>query len=269
MPSYTKLFNSIVTSTIWTEDDKTRILWITMLAMSDQHGEVHASIPGLARIAGISTESAEIAIEKFMSPDPYSRTPDNEGRRITKIDGGWEILNHRKYRIMASKEDAKSANSARVKRHRDRNASIKPCNASITPYNASITPCNASVMVCNGNVMVERDIADTDTDIVLPKGKNNKRFDPTSIKLPFESDDFAHFWESWTLHRKEIKKPLTERTAKMQIENLKEMGESRAIAAIRNSIGRGYTGLYENNTSKVNTYAARHNDKEQIEIPDL
>lgn len=250
MPSYTKLFNSIVTSTIWTEDDKTRILWITMLAMSDQHGEVHASIPGLARIAGISTESAEIAIEKFMSPDPYSRTPDNEGRRITKIDGGWEILNHRKYRIMASKEDAKSANSARVKRHRER---------------------NANVMVCNGNVMVEKDIADTDTDIVLPKGKNNKRFDPTSIKLPFESDDFAHFWESWTLHRKEIKKPLTERTAKMQIENLKEMGESRAIAAIRNSIGRGYTGLFEDHTSKssVNTYAARHNDKEQIEIPDL
>lgn len=250
MPSYTKLFNSIVTSTIWTEDDKTRILWITMLAMSDQHGEVHASIPGLARIAGISTESAEIAIEKFMSPDPYSRTPDNEGRRIAEIDGGWEILNHRKYRIMASKEDAKSANSARVQRHRER---------------------NANVMVCNGNVMVERDIADTDTDIVLPKGKNNKRFDPTSIKLPFESDDFAHFWECWTLHRKEIKKPLTERTAKMQLENLKEMGESRAIAAIRNSIERGYTGLYENNTSKssVNTYADRHNDKEQIEIPDL
>lgn len=250
MPSYTKLFNSIVTSTIWTEDDKTRILWITMLAMSDQHGEVHASIPGLARIAGISTESAEIAIEKFMSPDPYSRTPDNEGRRITKIDGGWEILNHRKYRVMASKEDAKAANSARVKRHRDR---------------------NANVMVCNGCVMVERDIADTDTDIVLPKGKNNKRFDPTTIKLPFESDDFAHFWESWTLHRKEIKKPLTERTAKMQLENLKEMGEARAIAAIRNSIGRGYTGLFEDTTSKssVNAYAARHNDKEQIEIPDL
>lgn len=259
MPNYTKLFNSIVTSTIWTEDDKTRILWITMLAMSDQHGEVHASIPGLARIAGISTESAEIAIQKFLSPDPYSRTPDHEGRRIAVIDGGWEILNHKKYRLMASKEDAKAANNARVKRHRERNANV--------------TQCNASVMVCNGDVMVQRDIAEADTkaDIVLPKGKNNKRFDPTLIKLPFESDDFVYFWECWTLHRKEIKKPLTERTANMQLENLKQIGESRAIAAIRNSIGRGYTGLYENNTSKssASTYATRHNDKEQIEIPDL
>ena len=45
MHSYTKLFSSIITSTIWMEDDKTRILWITLLAMADQHGEVYSSIP--------------------------------------------------------------------------------------------------------------------------------------------------------------------------------------------------------------------------------
>lgn len=135
MPNYTKLFNSIVTSTIWTEDDKTRILWITMLAMSDQNGEVHASIPGLARIAGIDLESTEKAINAFMSPDPYSRTPDNEGRRIAKIDGGWELLNHAKYRKMASKEDSKEATAERVKRHRARNA----CNGIVTPCNGSVT----------------------------------------------------------------------------------------------------------------------------------
>lgn len=129
MPNYTKLFNSIVTSTIWTEDDKTRILWITMLAMADQHGEVHASIPGLARIAGISTQDAESAIGKFLSPDPYSRTPDNEGRRIAPIDGGWELLNHAKYRRMASKEDSKEATAQRVRRHRERNATVTVCNA--------------------------------------------------------------------------------------------------------------------------------------------
>ena len=82
MPNYTKLFNSIITSTIWNEDDKTRIVWITMLALADQNGEVQGSIPGLARLAGVSIEDAEIAINKFLSPDSYSRTPDNEGRRI-------------------------------------------------------------------------------------------------------------------------------------------------------------------------------------------
>lgn len=149
MPNYTKLFNSIVTSTIWTEDDKTRILWITMLAMSDQNGEVHASIPGLARIAGIDIASTEKAIQAFLSPDPYSRTPDNEGRRIAKIDGGWELFNHAKYRAMASKEDSKAATAARVKRHRERKA---------------VTECNASVTECNASVTVERDIAEAEAE---------------------------------------------------------------------------------------------------------
>jgi hypothetical protein len=132
MPTYTKLFNSIVTSTIWTEDDKTRIVWITMLAMADQHGEVHASIPGLARVAGVSLPDCEMALGKLLSPDEYSRTPDNEGRRIAPIPGGWELLNHAKYRIMASKEDSKNATAERVRRHRARNAPVTLCNAAVT-----------------------------------------------------------------------------------------------------------------------------------------
>lgn len=142
MPNYTKLFNSIVTSTIWTEDDKTRIVWITMLALADQNGEVHASIPGLARLAGVSLEDAEKAIEKFLSPDAYSRTPDNEGRRIACIDGGWELLNHSKYRRMASAADQKEATARRQKRFRDRNATVTVganSNASVTHSNASVT----------------------------------------------------------------------------------------------------------------------------------
>jgi len=149
MPNYTKLFNSIITSTIWTEDDKTRIIWITLLAMSDQHGEVQASIPGLARIAGVTIEDCEASIKKLMSPDAYSRTPDFEGRRISPIDGGWELLNHGKYRLMASKEDEKANNAKRQRRHRERNASVTDSNANVTPSNDEVTQ--------------KRDIVDTDT----------------------------------------------------------------------------------------------------------
>jgi hypothetical protein len=118
--SYTKRFNSIITSTIWTEDDKTRILWITMLALADKNGEVQASIPGLARVAGMSVECCEAAIGKFLSPDPYSRTPDDEGRRIEVIDGGWALLNHGKYREMASRDEQKEAEAERKRRYRER-----------------------------------------------------------------------------------------------------------------------------------------------------
>ncbi len=118
MTNYTKLFNSIVTSTIWTEDDTTRIVWITMLALADKNGEVQGSVPGLARIAGVSLDACQTALDKFLSPDKYSRTMDDEGRRIEKIDGGWLLLNHAKYRAMASKDDAILSNAERQRRHR-------------------------------------------------------------------------------------------------------------------------------------------------------
>ena len=62
-------------------------------------------------MAGVKVEDCESAIEKFMAPDRYSRTPDDEGRRIEVIAGGWALLNHAQYRAMASKEEAKSAHA--------------------------------------------------------------------------------------------------------------------------------------------------------------
>lgn len=88
MTGYSKLFASIVTSTIWREDIATKVVWITMLALKDQHGIVEGSIPGLAHMAGVTVEQAEIAVAKFLAPDPYSRSSEYEGRRIEVVDGG-------------------------------------------------------------------------------------------------------------------------------------------------------------------------------------
>jgi len=147
--SYTKLFSSIVTSTIWTEDADTCKIWVTMLAIANKHGEVQASIPGLAQISGMSLEATEIAIEKFLSPDKYSRTSDDEGRRIEKIDGGWLLLNHAKYRAMASKDEEKTATAKRQAAFRDR----QKRNEKVTDSNGLVTP-------CNGDVTENRDIAE-------------------------------------------------------------------------------------------------------------
>ena len=37
---YAKIFSTILASSIWTEDDRTRLVWITMLVMSDGNGIV-------------------------------------------------------------------------------------------------------------------------------------------------------------------------------------------------------------------------------------
>jgi hypothetical protein len=118
--TYTKLFSSIITSTVWSEDHETRIVWITMLAMADKNGEVQGSVPGLARVAAVSLDGCRAAIKKFLSPDEDSRTQLDEGRRIEEIDGGWHLLNYGKYREMASKEEQVAKATARTQRYRER-----------------------------------------------------------------------------------------------------------------------------------------------------
>src|SRR5437867_12620396 len=107
MMTYTKLFGSILDSTVWQEALETRVVWITLLAMADRDGVIEASVPGLARRAGVSLEQCEAALERFRSPDKYSRSQEFDGRRIKDKDGGWILLNHAKYRNYLSKDDRK------------------------------------------------------------------------------------------------------------------------------------------------------------------
>lgn len=100
--TFTKLFNTILDSTVWQEGLETRVVWITLLAMADKFGEVQASVPGLARRAGVSLEECKAALAKFLGPDEYSRSRDHDGRRIEEIEGGWRLLNHAYYRGLES-----------------------------------------------------------------------------------------------------------------------------------------------------------------------
>jgi len=118
METYTKLAGTIITSSVWLEDDHTRLTWVTLMALADRWGEVHASVPGLAHMARVPVESCRTALVKFMSPDPDSRTTDEAGIRLLPIDGGWVLVNHEKYRRLASHEDrlAKAAARQRLRR---------------------------------------------------------------------------------------------------------------------------------------------------------
>ncbi len=106
---FTKLFGSIVTSSIWCEDDATFRIWTALLALADSGGVIEASVPGLAGLCRKSIEETERALEKFMAPDPYSRTKEHEGRRIAPIPGGWLLLNYAIYRARGQAKDGSRA----------------------------------------------------------------------------------------------------------------------------------------------------------------
>jgi hypothetical protein len=96
-----------------------------MLAMADQTGLVRATAPGIAKRAHLSMKATLKALETFEAPDPHSRSTNEEGRKIRRVDGGYQIINYDKYR----KFDYTAAE--RMKRHRER-VTRNGCNETVT-----------------------------------------------------------------------------------------------------------------------------------------
>lgn len=115
---FVKIYESILTSSVWMESHATVRVWLTMLARADANGYVAASVPGLAHIAHVTREECEQALGVLLAPDADSRTKDHDGRRIEAVDGGWVVLNARKYRDLRTADQVSA--SERVKRHREK-----------------------------------------------------------------------------------------------------------------------------------------------------
>jgi hypothetical protein len=151
--SFVKVYQTILDSSVWLEDAATRLVWLTMLVMADEDGNVQASVGGLAHRARVSREEAEGALRVLLSPDPDDRSGVNDGIRLAPIRGGWHIVNHREYRDLRSRRQAEAAE--RVRRHRQKASEVSSevCKVSDPPCeppteyqqltSVTVTLCNA------------------------------------------------------------------------------------------------------------------------------
>lgn len=177
MSGYTKLFASILASTIWREDNDTRIVWITMLAMSDKDGIVEASVPGLADLARVSVDGARRAILKLSSPDPDSRSEEAEGRRIESIEGGWRLINHAKYRRKMSEEERREYKRQKAEQYRKRAAGVDSRGQTETNVDSRGQTWNEIDKVDTVQKQIQKQSTDTDVR-TLPDGRESSDDDP-------------------------------------------------------------------------------------------
>lgn len=157
---YNKIFTKILDSSVWLESNETRIVWLTMLASMDQDGFCQFAAPAnLAHRAIVTLPAAEAAIKVLEGPDEHSSDPDNQGRRIERVDGGWMVLNSSKYRDIVTAAESRNKNRERVQRFRKK---------------LSLTPCTGHVMPCNDLVMQSEAYAEAEARNPLPPlGKSN------------------------------------------------------------------------------------------------
>jgi hypothetical protein len=229
--SFTKLFSSITESTIWCEPHATVRVWIAMLAKCDRHGAIQASVPGFARLANVTLAECEAAIATLLAPDAYSRTPDNEGRRIEVIEGGWRLLNHAKYRDMRDEEARRQQNREAQRRHR----------AGITCADVSADSADGNHGVSGTPPMSVHTDTDADTYPEQELSKSKGRSAPVVLPewLP------ADAWKDWCDYRN-TGKGWTAKARELSLRTLAELHaqghDPRKV--IETAIERGWRGLF-------------------------
>jgi hypothetical protein len=140
---YNKIFTKILDSSIWLESNPTRIVWLTFLAAMDETGFAQfAAVGNLANRARVTIEEAEEAVRILSRPDGSSSDPENNGRRIERVDGGWIVLNAEKYRDIVTRAIAQQQTRDRVARFRAR-VKKEISNDPVTLGNGLVTPSEA------------------------------------------------------------------------------------------------------------------------------
>ncbi len=112
---YSKLYRTIFDGSLYGEFEALTV-FMAMLALADRHGEVDAAPNKIAGCLGCSVEFVLKGIDLLEAPDPISRTPAEEGRRLLRLPNdegglkpfGWRITNYEKYRSIRNEEERRA-----------------------------------------------------------------------------------------------------------------------------------------------------------------
>jgi len=146
---YAKIFRQIYDSSI-AEDPELRFTFMDLLVLADSDGIVDMTHQALARITNRDLGVIKRTILQLENPDPSSRTPDESGARIKRLDPhrdwGWLIINYDRFRAIGTDIQRREAVRERVRRYRDKIRKPQKMN-DVTPCNACVTPPYASASV--------------------------------------------------------------------------------------------------------------------------
>lgn len=107
---YGKLFRQMYHGTLATVGPwQALVTFQQLIILADQDGNVDMTPEAIARETTIPLDVIKAGIESLEQPDPDSRTPAEEGRRIVRLNEhrrwGWRIVNHEHYRKIKREED--------------------------------------------------------------------------------------------------------------------------------------------------------------------
>lgn len=110
---YAKLFTSIYQGTL-RGNSHGLLVFTNLLAHADMEGRVDIHPRAIAEEVGLTVEEVKKALLVLESPDDESRSPEEQGRRIVRLDEhrawGWIVVNYVKYRSIRNEDDRREQN---------------------------------------------------------------------------------------------------------------------------------------------------------------
>jgi len=188
---YGKLFESIYDGTL-VEDWQALITFQQMIILCDSDGTLDMTPSAISRRTGIPINHIKYGIEILEKPDPESRTPNENGKRIKRIDEhrdwGWVIINHKKYRDLKTSADRREY-MRRYMREK-RKAELTKTNKSLPVNNVIHTDANADT---NTNTQDQKKRASpfvppTEDDVFEYCQQRNNKVDPESFIDHYEAN---------------------------------------------------------------------------------
>jgi len=125
---FTKLDEGILQSSIIGENSDYFKVWIALLASCKEDGIARLSPVFLSSVCRLDIKIVMDALDKFMSPDPFSRSKEEDGRRLKEVDGGYLLVNYLKYR-----ERTYSGSKEAIRKRKQRQRQSAKLDTSVHP----------------------------------------------------------------------------------------------------------------------------------------
>lgn len=123
---FTKLDEGIVFSSIMGEDDSVFKVWAVFMATCKENGISPISPVFISSVTKKTIEEVMRCIGILESPDPISRSTAEGGRRIRRVDGGYFLINYKKYREFTYSSSPKAL---KQRRYREKLKKVTDSNA--------------------------------------------------------------------------------------------------------------------------------------------
>jgi hypothetical protein len=115
---FTKLDDGMIFSSILSEDDAVFKVWVLILSRTDGDGIARISSAFLSSVCRKTDAEVERCLQILEGPDLKSRSSNDDGRRVRRVDGGYEVINYLKYRKRAETEELRAYERERKRRQR-------------------------------------------------------------------------------------------------------------------------------------------------------